>query len=47
VALNGLGLLWMLATGAGMLVQKWRRPAALSRKAEPIGVQPVQPEAES
>lgn len=47
VALNGLGLLWMLATGAGMLVQKWRRPAALSRKAEPVGVQPVQPEAES
>jgi hypothetical protein len=28
VLLNGLGLLWMLATGAGMLLQKWRRPAA-------------------
>lgn len=25
VLLNGLGLLWMLATGAGMLLQKWRR----------------------
>ncbi|WP_254939832.1 peptidase [Cyanobium sp. Morenito 9A2] len=27
VLLNGLGLLWMLATGAGMLVQKWSKTA--------------------
>jgi hypothetical protein len=27
VLLNGLGLLWMLGTGAGMLLQKGRRPA--------------------
>lgn len=27
VLLNGLGLLWMLGTGMGMLLQKWRRPA--------------------
>lgn len=33
VLLNGLGLLWMLATGAGMLVLKWRQPAPT--KAEP------------
>lgn len=32
VALNGLGLLWMLATGFGMLVQQWRRPPQASRK---------------
>jgi hypothetical protein len=25
VVLNGLGLLWMLATGAVLLVQRWRR----------------------
>jgi uncharacterized iron-regulated membrane protein len=31
VLLNGLGLLWMLATGAGMLVQKWRKPAPKAR----------------
>jgi hypothetical protein len=27
VLLNGLGLLWMLVTGAGMLVQKWHKRA--------------------
>ncbi|QNG26040.1 PepSY domain-containing protein [Synechococcus sp. HK01-R] len=26
VLLNGLGLLWMLITGATMLVQQWKRP---------------------
>jgi len=25
VLLNGLGLLWMVASGAGLLVQRWRR----------------------
>ncbi len=25
VLLNGLGLLWMLATGGALLVQRWRR----------------------
>ncbi|WP_398324776.1 peptidase [Vulcanococcus sp.] len=25
VLLNGLGLLWMLCTGGGMLLQRWRR----------------------
>ena len=28
VLLNGLGLLWMLGTGAGMLSQRWLRRAA-------------------
>ncbi|TCD56303.1 PepSY domain-containing protein [Synechococcus sp. BS55D] len=33
VLLNGLGLLWMLITGATMLVQQWRRPfGTASRK---------------
>ncbi len=27
VALNGLGLLWMLISGSALLLQKWRRPA--------------------
>jgi len=25
VLLNALGLLWMLITGAGMLIERWRR----------------------
>jgi hypothetical protein len=25
VLLNGMGLLWMLATGGALLVQRWRR----------------------
>lgn len=33
VALNGLGLLWMLISGGGLLLQRWRRPAARSRTA--------------
>ncbi|APD48692.1 peptidase [Synechococcus sp. CS-602] len=35
VALNGLGLLWMLATGFGMAVQQWRRSAQAKPKTEP------------
>ncbi len=33
VALNGLGLLWMLITGAGLVLQRWRRPAPRPRPA--------------
>mgnify|MGYP006289157137 CR=1 FL=1 len=29
VLLNGLGLLWMLGTGAVLLRQRWRKPAAM------------------
>jgi len=36
VLLNGLGLLWMLASGAGLLVQRWRR-------ARPAPVAPAPP----
>jgi hypothetical protein len=31
VALNGLGLLWMLISGGGLLIQRWRRPAPRPR----------------
>ncbi|MCT0230758.1 peptidase [Synechococcus sp. CS-1324] len=44
VALNGVGLLWMLATGAGLLIQKWSRRAVAGRKAESP---PAQTEPES
>ena len=40
VLLNGLGLLWMLGTGAGMLLQKWRRPAPKPAPGAPSGASP-------
>ena len=36
VLLNGLGLLWMLTSGAGLLLQRLRRPAARGPRG-PIG----------
>jgi hypothetical protein len=33
VALNGLGLIWMLISGGGLLIQKWLRPAPRPRTA--------------
>ena len=34
VALNGLGLLWMLVSGGAMVAGKWQRAAAARRPAE-------------
>jgi hypothetical protein len=45
VLLNGLGLLWMVATGCGMLWQRWsrwlaRRSAALGDRSPQLPVNP-------
>ena len=35
VLLNGLGLLWMLITGATLVLQRWRQGQRVGRSAEP------------
>lgn len=37
VLLNGLGVLWMVATGLGMLVQRWRSAATRATQRRTLG----------
>jgi hypothetical protein len=44
VLFNGLGLLWMLATGAGMLIQKLRRTSWFRQLTRSFAQSSAQPE---
>jgi hypothetical protein len=37
VLLNGLGLLWMLITGASLVLQRWRQGPRPAKSAGPEG----------